>query len=577
MSRKLVYGRAKYLSLACVILWADSTTAKTPLQTAPGTVGASQPSTTIQAGTTPSSPGSTPPKAAQPNGVQPNTAQPPVINRYVPRPAMVPFNPEQPSYKPLDLPPPTAAFPLGPRDAADIHRSAQSLIGAANVPLKSSAPFAPPANRIDSSGLPGASQLLPRNSQAFNPTQSTNQGGFQPGQISLTPISADATVPLIPGAVVPDLTRGANSGSMVLAGFGNLSEADERPQFVNDLMATRLIAVVGTDRILAGDMAAMVEPVIMENKAKIRSKQEEENLRTQLTRQALPTYVQKKALQQEFFRDIAGNVPPKELQKKQDEVMAMASKAFYTNFVQVELFKKHDVDNVADLEQKLQENRLSLPIMKNFFLMQVFSMQLEDKYIAHTFEISPAEILAYYRANSAKWEMPARAKWRQLTVRFDRHSNRAEADNMIRQMGNEIATGGRPFEAVAKAKSEGFTAEDGGKHDWTTQGSVKSAKIDQAIFTLPLARLSEIIEDEVGLHIIEVMEREAARTQDMSEIQTEIREILSNKIRDDKLKEFHKKVLDRVPIWSQWPEDIPGARPLDQAVADQDETLQLHP
>jgi hypothetical protein len=275
-----------------------------------------------------------------------------------------------------------------------------------------------------------------------------------------------------------------------------------------------------------------------------------------------------KALQQEFFRDIAGNVPPKELQKKQDEIMTRASKAFYDKFVPVELYKKHKVENVADLENKLQENGLSLAIMKNHFLMQILAMQLEDKYVADTFEISPGEILAYYNANIEKWQIPARAKWRQLTVRFDRHPNRADAENKIKTMGNEIVLGGKPFEAVARDSSEGFSAEAGGLHDWTTKGSLKSTVIDEALFKLPPRRLSQIIQDDVGLHIVEVLEREAARTQDMSEIQAEIRKKLSDDLRQQKLKEFRKKVLDRVPIWTVWPEDIPGSRPLNQAVAE---------
>ena len=48
-------------------------------------------------------------------------------------------------------------------------------------------------------------------------------------------------------------------------------------------------------------------------------------------------------------------------------------------------------------------------------------------------------------------------------------------------MGNEVwqrGDGQRPvrgpaFAEVAKAKSDGFTAKDGGVHDWTTKGALQ--------------------------------------------------------------------------------------------------------
>ncbi|MFO0939790.1 MAG: hypothetical protein U0930_03395 [Pirellulales bacterium] len=48
----------------------------------------------------------------------------------------------------------------------------------------------------------------------------------------------------------------------------------------------------------------------------------------------------------------------------------------------------------------------------------------------------------------------------------------------------------------------------------------------------------------------------------MSEIQAEIRTKLSNEIRAEKLKEFRKKILIRTPIWTMWPEDMQGSKPL---------------
>jgi hypothetical protein len=54
----------------------------------------------------------------------------------------------------------------------------------------------------------------------------------------------------------------------------------------------------------------------------------------------------------------------------------------------------------------------------------------------------------------------------------------------------------------------------------------------------------------------------------MAEIQTEIRKTLSKAIRQKKADEFRKKILVRVPVWTRWPEDIPGSRPLEEALGE---------
>lgn len=587
-SRQLLYERAKCVTLACVILCAETANGQTPWQAAPASpaplIRPQQGGSNTQLG---------------PAGTIP--VQPPVTNRYtqqVQRPAFIPFDPNiAPTYKPVDLPPPSGSTILGtpnilnraPGNSAvspGNFASGQSLIDAlpgppmvaTAVPIFPYSPTQPLKNRSDTGGLPGANQLLPR-----TPTQGSNQpqqnsapydpSGLPPFQGSIAgDKTAGSGLPVIPNIPLPNLP-GVLADKTMLTSFdnkGSQSSDDAPPQITSDFWNAKLVAVVGSERVLAGDMAAIVEPIIRENIDRLKNKQQENEARTSLIRQLLPQFVEMKALQQEFFRDITGNVPPKELQKKQDEIMSRASKAFYDKFVPVELYRKHKVNDLAELEMKLQDAGLSIAIMKNHFLMQILAMQLEDKYVAETFEVTPAEILAYYNANIEKWKIPARAKWRQLTVRFDRHPSRAEADNLIKSLGNEVVLGGKSFESVARDSSEGHTAAEGGQHDWTTQGSLKSTVIDDAIFTLPPRRLSQIIEDEIGFHIIEVVERESARTQDMSEIQAEIRKTLSDEIRKQKLKDFRKKVLERVPVRTLWPEDIPGSRPLQLDVAEDD-------
>ncbi len=343
-----------------------------------------------------------------------------------------------------------------------------------------------------------------------------------------------------------------------------VDKATAAPNFV-DFKSGELIAVVGTDHILAGDMNVFIEPIIEENRDKITSEVQEAAIRRQLTRQVLKQYVEVKALYQEFFRDATGNAPPKEVADMKKQVVTKAGKIFFEKQVP-NLQEKYEVNDMAELEEKLRAKSMSLVTLRNQFVEQVLSGELERKYVPQEFEVEPDEILARYRERRDEWQVPARARWRQLTIRFDEHASREEADALIKNLGNQIFLGGKPFEAVARASSEGFTAGDGGVYDWTNQGSLKSKPLDEAIFALPLRRLSQVIEDDIGFHIIEVLEREEARTKDLAVSQAEIRKSLSDEKREAATAAFRKKVMARTPIWTLWPEDIPGSRPLADAV-----------
>lgn len=325
-----------------------------------------------------------------------------------------------------------------------------------------------------------------------------------------------------------------------------------------------LICVVGAEHILAGDLRALIDPIIEENRKRISASQEPE-VRQQLTRQALKQYVEIKALYQEFFREMAGTGGPDEQKETRQKVMTRANKVFYEQQVPT-LLKNYKVNDLAALELELRKKSMSVALMRQQFIERVLASQAEHKAVPEEVVIGREDLLAKYQADEAKWHRAARAKWRQLTARFDRFPSRAEARAAIESMGNEVYLGGKPFEAVAKEKSQGYSADKGGAFDWTTQGSLKSVELNKAIFSIPLLRLSQVIEDNLGYHIIEVLEREDARTVPFEEAQAEIRDEMVEQKREELRKQYHAKVMARTVIWTRWPEDIPGSRSLAEVI-----------
>ncbi len=419
-------------------------------------------------------------------------------------------------------------------------------------------------------GLPALPPLpnAPLGAQSAIPQANADQNGSMPRLTQSAPASMGyGSRPSPPtGATNTFVSHSQELANVELPGLGfSTTESNTNPE-AEEFSAGRLIAVVGYEHILAGDMAVFVEPIIEQNRAKIPTDEAEKKIRSQLTRQSLPQYIELKALYQEFFRDMVGTVPPKELAETRKKVVTRAGKIFFEKQVPV-LLEKHKVNTLAELEQKLAEKSLSLTSYRVQFIEQVLASELERKLIPNKFEVDRQELIDAYRDpnNAEKWKVDGRVRWQQLTVRFDKHATSQEAEARIKELGNEVFYG-KPFEAVAKQSSEGYTASDGGVYDWTTQGSLKSLELDHALFVLTPNELSQIIKDDIGLHIVKVLEREEGHIQDFTEAQGELRESLSEERRQKEVRAFRDRIMNRTTVWTLWPQDIPGSRPLSEAL-----------
>jgi parvulin-like peptidyl-prolyl isomerase len=265
-----------------------------------------------------------------------------------------------------------------------------------------------------------------------------------------------------------------------------------------------------------------------------------------------------------LFAEAAKNIPPeglKDLEKKMNE-------QFEKTQVK-EMMQKAKCDTREQLEAKLRDIGTSIERRRQaFFETNVafiwIKKQIEDE------EIPYADILAYYKNNPTKFDHEAVAKWEQLTARFDRFATKAEAKEAICRMGDDVLKG-IPFADVARSASQGPTAANGGQRDWTTHGSLKSKRLDEAIFgtdqllPLPVKVMSEVLEDEDGYHIIRILERKDAYRTPYLEAQVEIKKQLQDEQTDRKKKAYLSKLQQQNPVWTifdgQPPLDAGAARP----------------
>lgn len=334
--------------------------------------------------------------------------------------------------------------------------------------------------------------------------------------------------------------------------FAVPSEAPADSPKVEFFEAGQVVAVVGDERILAGDMLGVVNQWMVANREKIPPGREDA-FRRKLMEQVLEGEIQNKLVYLDFLRQIrskgAGEDKIKEIHNK-----------IYDQFDEKrlpEMMEKAKVTSPVELDSKMREQGTSLMKHKRQFAQKVMCQQWlkETPEVNHDPVITHAQMLDYYYAHTENYEFQAKAKWEHLMARYNKFPNKAAAWDAIAAMGNEVALGGSPLWAVAKRSSHGVTASDGGQYDWTTQGSLRSKVLDQAIFELPLKELSPILEDEDGFHIVRVLERKEAGRTSFESTQAEIKEKIKKEQVEKQITVFLEDLRKKTPVWTIFDEE----------------------
>lgn len=337
----------------------------------------------------------------------------------------------------------------------------------------------------------------------------------------------------------------------------------------------KTVAIVGNQFVLAGDvegnvnliMATALPPETPIEKI-LHPGPELAPQKAMLFRQQLAGDVQAKIGYVDFLRQVPPDRVP-EMQKKINEsfvkdLESVREKLAKGNEEELEelrrremvlmrlaiLMKNRQIETLGDLESVLRQYGTSLERQQRAYGEQKLSQMAVMRNIRQNQEITHEEMLAYYHKHYDEYRVPAKAKWEQLTVRLDRYPTREAAEAAIAGLGNEVYLGGAAFGAVAKKGSQEPNAENGGVHDWTNRGSLASTPLDDAIFSLPMNRLSDIIRDDRGLHIVRVLERTEETHTPFVEAQAGIKDKIKIEKRMADYQQYVEKVRKSTYVWT---------------------------
>ena len=227
----------------------------------------------------------------------------------------------------------------------------------------------------------------------------------------------------------------------------------------------------------------------------------------------------------------------------------------YEKYQLPEMMKQMNLGSRRELEQAFRQAGISLEIHKQGFLEAVVAQEWLKSEVKPDEDIGYEQFVTYYREHSDEFvERPPMARWEQLTVRTSRFASRQAAYAALAEMGN-LVLDGAPLAEVARARSQGLTAEQGGFRDWTGKGTLSSKPLDEAIFTLPIGRLSDILEDEQGFHIVRVIERRDLVRKPFSDAQVDIKKKILAKRQDDAKAAYTAKLREQMPVSTAFDND----------------------
>jgi len=157
--------------------------------------------------------------------------------------------------------------------------------------------------------------------------------------------------------------------------------------------------------------------------------------------------------------------------------------------------------------------------------------------------ITDAAIAEHYQTRQADYYKPRQRRLRQIFFQIPEGAGplaaqvaRSQAEDALR-----LVRSGKDFAEVARTRSEGATRERGGDLGLLKKGQMPAA-FDQVAFSLPVGGISDMVQTELGFHLIQVVEERAGHQRPLDEgLKAEIRKLLQGRTYQQRLLELEQR------------------------------------
>lgn len=133
-------------------------------------------------------------------------------------------------------------------------------------------------------------------------------------------------------------------------------------------------------------------------------------------------------------------------------------------------------------------------------------------------QVTDDEEKVYYQGHIGQYKLEDRAHVAHILFKTVGKTDAeiAEIKNNAEDVLNKAKHGAK-FADLAKQYSEDTTKDKGGDLDWIVRGQTVP-EFENAAFSLPKGSISDLVKTQYGFHIIQVIDRQTARTQTLDEV-----------------------------------------------------------
>jgi len=198
--------------------------------------------------------------------------------------------------------------------------------------------------------------------------------------------------------------------------------------------------------------------------------------------------------------------------------------------------QQNNITDPEQFEQLLLSEGLTMPVYRDMMRKRIMRDRLLRMKVGPQVKITEEDLKAAYTQYTRMESGDSEVHARHILVQVDAKATPEQveaAKKRAEAIATEARRPGMDFAALARARSEGPSAADGGDLGWFKRGVMVPA-FEKAAFTLPEGGVSEPVRTNFGWHVLKVEERRAVAAASYEEMRPK----LEGKLLQEKTEKF---------------------------------------